>query len=108
MGGINIYCPPFVGRDKSGTHFEAVLAEISIGAGQEVEGVVAAIEEALETARDHILIQPAHAAKLIEPIRNWMQREPNETRPLFKECAEDLFAACQTAVSNGGPVALVW
>lgn len=32
MGGINIHCPPFVGRDKSGTPFEAVLAEISEGA----------------------------------------------------------------------------
>jgi hypothetical protein len=108
MGGINIYCPPFVGRDKSGTPFEALLAEISKGAGQEVENVVRGIDEALEVASDHILIEPADAAKLIDPLRNWMESAPNDPRPLFKECAEDVFAACETAVSNGGPVALVW
>jgi hypothetical protein len=108
MGGINIHCPPFVGRDKSGTPFEAVLAEISEEAGQEVEHVVRGIDEALEIARDHILIDPADAATLIDPLRLWIERNPNDARPLFKECAEDLLAACRAAVSNGGPVALVW
>ncbi|GEM_PF-3317951 len=108
MGGINIYCPPFTGRDKSGTPFEAILAEISEQAGQEVESVIRAIDEALEIASDHILIEPADAAKLIDPLRIWAQQNPNDTRPLYRECAEDLLEACQTAVSNGGPVALVW
>jgi hypothetical protein len=108
MGGINIYCPPFVGRDKSGTPFEAVLAEISLGAGQEIESVVRGIDAALEIASDHILIEPANAAKLIDPLRVWMERKPNDPRPLFNECAEDLFEACRAAVTNGGPVALVW
>ena len=108
MGGINIHCPPFVGRDKSGTPFEAVLAEISEGAGSEVESVVRGIDEALETASDHILIAPADAAKLINPLRVWIERNPNDPRPLFSECAEDLLEACRAAVSNGGAVALVW
>jgi len=108
MGGINIHCPPFVGRDKSGTPFEAVLAEISEGAGHDIESVVSGIAEALEIASDHILIEPIDAAKLIDPLRIWMERKPNDPRPLFKECAEDLFEACRTAVANGGPVALVW
>jgi hypothetical protein len=108
MGGINIHCPPFAGRDKSGTLFEAVLAEISQEAEQGVESVVRGIDEALEIARDHILIEPADAAKLIAPLRIWMERNPNDARPMFKECVEDLFEACRTAVSNGGPVALVW
>ena len=108
MGGVNIYCPPFVGRDKSGTPFEAVLAEVSQGAGQEVESVVRGIDEALETARGHILIEPADAAKLIDSLQVWMAGNPNDPRPRFNECAEDLCEACQTAVSSGGPVALVW
>lgn len=108
MGGVNIHCPPFVGRDKSGTPFEAVLAEISEGAGSEVESVLRGINEALAMASDHILIEPADAAKLLDPLRVWMERKPNDPRPQFNECAEDLFEACRTAVSNGGPVALVW
>ena len=108
MGGINIHCPPFVGRDKSGTPFEAVLAEISEGAGSEVENVIRGIDEALEIASDHILIAPADAAKLIDPLRVWIERKPNDLRLLFNECAEELYEACRPAVSNGGPVALVW
>ena len=108
MGGINIYCGSFVGRDKSGTPFETVLAESANGAGQEVECVVASIGDALEVASDHILVDPADAAKLIEPLQGWLQLNINDSRPLLKECAEDLIEACRVATSDGEPVAIVW
>ena len=109
MGGVNIYCGTFIGEDKSGTPFEAVLADLADQAGSGVQDVIRRINEALETAQDHVLVQPDDASVLIDDLAAQVDRyEPDQPDDRRKTCAEDLLKACHTAVAEGQPIALVW
>ncbi len=109
MGGVNIYCGTFIGRDKSGTPFEEVLADITDEAESDVRNVIRRINQALETASDHVLVQPDDASALLNDLAAQLDRyDPDEQNDRRKICAEDLLKACQTAVAEGEPIALVW
>ncbi len=109
MGGMNIYCGTFIGRDKSGTPFEAVLADIADKARSDAQDVIRRINEALETASDHVLVQPDDASVLMQDLATQLDRyEPDQQSDRRKLCAEDLLKACKTAVAEGEPIALVW
>ena len=108
VGGINIYCGSFIGRDKSGTPFEAVLAEIAEQSGGDAKKVVEAVEAALEVASDHVLIEPDAASKIVQPLRRWIEIDRIKGQLQLKKCAEDLISACDVAIETGEPIAIVW
>lgn len=109
MGGVNIYCGTFIGRDKSGTPFEVVLADIAREAGSDAQDVIRRINESLETASDHVLVPPDDASALMTDLAAQIDRYKFDQQSDRKDiCAEDLLKACQTAVAEGEPIALVW
>jgi len=109
MGGVNIYCGTFIGRDKSGTPFEEVLADIAHEAGADAQNAIQRINEALEIASDHILVPPDDAMALMDDLAAQIDRHRSDQQSdRRKICAEDLLKACQTAVAEDEPVALVW
>jgi hypothetical protein len=109
MGGVNIYCGTFIGRDKSGTPFEEVLADIADEGRSDAQDVIRRIHEALETGSDHVLVQPDDASALMNDLAAQLDRyEPDRQSDRRKICAEDLLKACQAAVAEGEPIALVW
>ena len=110
MGGINIYCGSFSGEDKSGTAFETVLDDVMKKSGPKVAAVVSRITLALEDASDHVLIQPDDAAALIDPLKAYNANFGGEAEEfdLKRYCSIDLLKACETAVAEAEPVALVW
>ncbi len=109
MGGVNIYCGTFKGRDKSGTPFETVLADIAREAGSGTQDVIRRINELLETASDYVLVPPDDASALMNDLAAQLDRYHSGQRNRHRDiCAEDLLKACQTSVAEGEPIALVW
>jgi hypothetical protein len=111
MGGVNIYCGSFVGEDKSGTKFETVLDEVGADDGSEkTKKIILAIMESINDAEDHILISAEDAKELIFPLTEYLQRLRNDigTRDMREYCAIDLLKACEVAVEEKEPIALVW
>ncbi|PDS34463.1 hypothetical protein CO665_31010 [Rhizobium anhuiense] len=111
MGGVNIYCGSFVGNDKSGTKFEIVLNEVVAQDGSDkTRQIVLGVMESINDAEDHILISPEDAEELIFPLTEYLQRLRDDisTFDMREYCAIDLLKACEVAVEEREPIALVW
>ena len=85
MGGINIHCGSFSGRDKSGSAFEGVLAGLKPIADGWARAAIERIEAELMLASSFILISPADAAQLLPLLRRYrsvLERDLGPARDL--------------------------
>jgi hypothetical protein len=111
MGGVNIYCGSFVGKDKSGTMFQLVLTEMFANNDHEnTENTICGIMASIDDASDHILISPEAAADLVLPLTDYLAKLHDSVSADDERmyCLVDLLDACKTAVIEGEPIALVW
>jgi hypothetical protein len=135
MGGINIHCSDFVGRDKSGSAFEGVLASLVKMAKPPELAILTRIQSNFEQASDHLLIEPSDAGNLISLLSLYRSALEDEIAPITDPfvqmrrdeqaldpadakygagtgwryyCVLDLERAFAIAVAESTAVALVW
>ena len=126
MGGINIHCSDFVGRDKSGSAFEGVLASLVKMAKPPELAILTRIQSNFEQASDHLLIEPSDAGNLISLLSLYRSALEDEIAPITEQaldpadakygagtgwryyCVLDLERAFAIAVAESTAVALVW
>ena len=85
MGGINIHCGTFSGRDQSGSAFEGVLAAVKPIADGWARAAIERIESELMLASNFILISPADATVLFPLIQRYkavLERDLGQARTL--------------------------
>ena len=137
MGGINIYCGSFQGRDKSGSAFSGVLDEMEAMAAPREAEAIHKIRAALDEASDHVIVEPDEARFLLPLVRRYSSQLDSELAvpgdPLDQMtrdnsrgdvdptelkygkglgwrayCIFDLLAAFEISEVESEPVALVW